>query len=69
MRTEREVRLRCETCQGYGKRLNPRLIVIGDTNFATEVHNPQRLPLLIPCEECGGSGSVHCCEGLQAQPE
>jgi hypothetical protein len=22
-----------------------------------------------PCEECGGLGEVHCCEGLQAQPE
>lgn len=22
-----------------------------------------------PCEECGGLGVVHCCEGLQAQPE
>jgi hypothetical protein len=21
-----------------------------------------------PCEECGGFGEVHCCEGLQAQP-
>jgi hypothetical protein len=22
-----------------------------------------------PCAECGGTGVVHCCEGLQAQPE
>jgi hypothetical protein len=22
-----------------------------------------------PCEECGGLGEIHCCEGLQAQPE
>jgi hypothetical protein len=22
-----------------------------------------------PCAECGGSGILHCCEGLQAQPE
>jgi hypothetical protein len=22
-----------------------------------------------PCEECGGKGEIHCCEGLQAQPE
>jgi hypothetical protein len=21
-----------------------------------------------PCEECGGLGVLHCCEGLQAQP-
>jgi len=24
---------------------------------------------LRPCEECGGMGIIHCCEGLQAQPE
>jgi hypothetical protein len=22
-----------------------------------------------PCPECGGHGSLHCCDGLQAQPE
>jgi hypothetical protein len=22
-----------------------------------------------PCNECGGLGEVHCCEGLQAQPD
>jgi hypothetical protein len=22
-----------------------------------------------PCAECGGTGLLHCCEGLQAQPE
>jgi hypothetical protein len=22
-----------------------------------------------PCPGCGGAGVVHCCEGLQAQPE
>ena len=22
-----------------------------------------------PCDECGGLGEIHCCEGLQAQPE
>jgi hypothetical protein len=22
-----------------------------------------------PCEECGGRGEIHCCEGLQAQGE
>ncbi len=22
-----------------------------------------------PCAECGGLGVLHCCEGLQAQPE
>lgn len=22
-----------------------------------------------PCPECGGLGTIHCCDGLQAQPE
>lgn len=22
-----------------------------------------------PCAECGGHGEVHCCDGLQEQPE
>jgi hypothetical protein len=22
-----------------------------------------------PCPECGGMGTLHCCEGLQCQPE
>ncbi len=22
-----------------------------------------------PCAECGGSGLLHCCEGMQARPE
>jgi hypothetical protein len=24
---------------------------------------------LLPCPECEGHGEVHCCDGLQAQPE
>ena len=24
---------------------------------------------VFPCPECGGLGEVHCCDGLQAQPE
>lgn len=23
----------------------------------------------VPCEECGGNGIIHCCEGLREQPE
>ena len=61
--------MRCETCQGHGKRLNPLLTVTGDRMYETRVYNPNRLPLIVPCEDCGGSGSVHCCDGLQAQPE
>ena len=22
-----------------------------------------------PCPECGGQGLVHCCEGMQTQPD
>jgi len=22
-----------------------------------------------PCEECGGTGIIHCCDGLREQPE
>jgi RecJ-like exonuclease len=25
--------------------------------------------LMQPCPECGGLGTIHCCDGLQAQPE
>jgi hypothetical protein len=24
---------------------------------------------LLPCPECGAAGEVHCCEGMQEQPE
>jgi hypothetical protein len=24
---------------------------------------------MITCPECGGCGIVHCCEGMQEQPE
>lgn len=23
----------------------------------------------LPCEECGGNGKSHCCDGLKEQPE
>jgi DnaJ-class molecular chaperone len=23
----------------------------------------------VPCPECGGAGELHCCDGLQEQPE
>ena len=32
-------------------------------------HGTGRQPAAqVPCEECGGSGIVHCCEGLCEQP-
>lgn len=24
---------------------------------------------LVPCPECEGQGEIHCCDGLQEQPE
>jgi hypothetical protein len=24
---------------------------------------------MIPCPECGGTGTAHCCDGICAQPE
>jgi hypothetical protein len=29
----------------------------------------QTAGMIQPCPECGGHGSLHCCDGLQAQPE
>jgi hypothetical protein len=29
----------------------------------------QTVGMIQPCPECGGHGSIHCCDGLQAQPE
>jgi DnaJ-class molecular chaperone len=58
----------CETCRGDGKRLNPELTVHCTLSGAW-IENPHRLPLLVPCDDCGGSGHAHCCDGLRAQPE
>lgn len=65
----------CETCHGQGKRLNPASLCEPSSLFITANHysgghvaNPDNLPLLVPCDECQGSGVAHCCEGLRAQP-
>ena len=58
----------CEACHGTGRRLNPALTV-HSTMTGGWVENPHGLPLLVPCDECGGSGVAHCCDGLRAQPE
>jgi hypothetical protein len=49
----------CERCHGAG-------VMPEGTSKYSEVL-PPALPL--PCDECGGSGVAHCCEGLRAQPE
>jgi hypothetical protein len=58
----------CEVCHGTGKRLNPALS-LDRSPLAGLRGNPKGLPLLVPCEDCGGSGVAHCCDGLRAQPE
>lgn len=59
----------CETCHGQGKRLNPALFITANHYSGGYVANPDHLPLLVPCDECGGSGVAHCCDGLRAQEE
>ncbi len=44
--------MKCPDCQGTGK--------VGITN-GTITHE-------MTCFECGGTGIIHCCEGLQEQP-
>lgn len=60
--------MRCEDCQGSGRRFNPTLVVRpmpaivylgGD---GKPVAGPPA-PLFIPCPGCGGSGIASCCEG------
>lgn len=47
--------MRCETCRGEGKRWWPR--DLGARGG------------YLPCDDCGGTGFAHCCEGDQACPE
>jgi hypothetical protein len=58
----------CERCHGHGTRPNPELVVVR-TAYGARIENPHGQPIWIPCEDCGGSGRTHCCEGEQAQPE
>jgi DnaJ-class molecular chaperone len=58
----------CATCHGTGRRLNPEVTVEATLLGNTRISNPERLPLLVTCDECQGSGRTHCCEGLQEQP-
>jgi hypothetical protein len=57
--------MRCETCQGRGWRFS---LPPGANAFE------MRLPALanamqrVPCNECGGSGIAHCCDGDRANP-
>lgn len=70
--------MRCEACHGEGHRLvwhRPTGKDIGHDaqcrrafQVSTRIGSPRGLPLPVPCDECGGSGIAHCCEGLRAQP-
>jgi hypothetical protein len=53
--------MRCQTCQGDGRRLNPGLQVTvhGDR---VDIHNPCFLPVLVECPECHGSGNANSVE-------
>ncbi len=51
--------MRCTECHGRG--------VFGTINSDGE-YGPL-FPRALPCPECGGTGHLHCCEGLREQPE
>lgn len=58
----------CPACHRTGRRLNPALRV-DESIFGKRIHNPNRLPLLIPCTECI-NGEVSCCDAAgSAQPD
>lgn len=48
----------CPTCHGRG-------FVPSHLNARRE----GRYTVHFVCEDCGGSGIAHCCEGLQSQPD
>jgi hypothetical protein len=45
--------MKCEKCQGTGKVGGGRVYCLID----------------LPCGDCGGTGEIHCCDGLQEQPD
>lgn len=49
----------CPVCEGHG---NLPVVTINSSGRPVVTHR-------LPCPECGGCGIVHCCEGLQEQPE
>jgi hypothetical protein len=58
----------CETCHGRGWVWGDSLPVIG-VMPGDPARPPVELSLKVPCEDCGGNGHAHCCDGLIAQGE
>ena len=48
--------MRCQFCDG------------GKIDWPTLIDGRQHT-VKIDCPECGGTGHLHCCEGLREQPE
>ena len=48
--------MRCQFCDG------------GKIDWPTLIDGRQHT-VKIDCHECGGTGHLHCCEGLREQPE
>jgi hypothetical protein len=51
----------CSSCYGIGEVLVDR--------EGKPVSRLRDAATMITCPECGGCGIVHCCEGMQEQPE
>lgn len=49
----------CPACRGTG-----RMVVRGARRYRAG----RRIDIFL-CEDCGGMGFAHCCDGLQEQPD
>lgn len=54
--------MRCEHCHGSGHQ-----ILFGQ--FYRSDDGSWNTSFRAPCLECGGTGIIHCCDGLKEQPE
>jgi len=45
--------MRCEKCYGTG--------------YSSDIPEDQDPFMYLPCEECGGTGVAHCCDGIREQ--
>lgn len=55
----------CERCHGTGFVHQSRLARLDDMAVARN----GMIEETIPCPDCGGCGTGHCCDGLREQPE